>query len=154
MSDANLESEVAAYLSQPVTGERLTGSMALTPRLWALLPALAAERGVSVEALVEFMLFKQIRSDQARRMVGEKQELVPSSFANALIATAKVQEQRDLEVRKSLIEGGGDKATRLVAQMQAVLDDTRGGVDPEIEALNRRVAEADAKVDLGLAKKR
>ena len=54
----------------------------------------------SVEALVEFMLFKQVRSDQARRMVGEKQEPVPSSFANAMVAAAKVlaRSNPDLDV--------------------------------------------------------
>lgn len=143
MTDETLEQDVAAYLAQPVTGERFPGTFQLSPALLVLLPRLAAERGVPVDALVEHMLFKQVRGDQARRMVGEKQEPVPASFADDRVARAKVELTKDVAAVKAGLEAPGDKATRLANQLEAVLNDATGEVDPEIEALNRRLGERE-----------
>lgn len=154
MSDETLEQEVAAYLAQPVTGERIPSTHPLSPGLLALLPRLAAERGVSVDSLLEYLLFKQIRFEQARRLVGDSLDPVPASFADERVARAKVEVAREVAAERAAVEERGDKAARLADELEATLQGATGEVDPEIEALNRRVAEADARVDQALGKKR
>lgn len=151
MSDTDLEAAVAAYLQTPVTGERLPVTHRLSFGLAALLPQLAAERGVTEEALVEFLLYKQIRSEQARRMVGEPLEPLPSSFTDDRVAQAKVELARDLAAVKALQEQGGDKAARLAAGLQAVLDDAQG-TDEHLDQVRRQTAVDDARLDLALEK--
>lgn len=152
MSETNLEAAVAAYLQAPVSGERLPVTHQLSFSLAALLPQLAAERGVTEEALVEFLLFKQIRSEQARRMVGEPLEPLPASFTDDRVARAKVELARDVAAVKSLQEQGGDKAARLAAGLQAVLDDAQGA-DEHLEQVRRQTAVDDARLDLALEKR-
>lgn len=153
MSDPTLEADVAAYLAQPVTGERLPSTHGISPRLAALLPRLAAERGVPVDALVEFLLFKGIRAEQARRMVGEPLETLPASFVRDDIAREKVELAKDVAAIKGLREQPGDKASRVVAQMQAMLDDATGH-DADLDAVKQKAATGEAMLDLALEKHR
>ena len=149
MSDPTLEADVAAYLQRPVTGERLPSTHRLSVDLVGLLHRMAAERGVPVDALVEFLLFKQVRAEQARRMVGEPLEPVPASFVDDAVARAKADLQEEVARVKASHEQGGDKAQRLVAGMQAALDDAEG-TDRDLEELRRRSALDEAKIDLAL----
>lgn len=151
MPDQNLEADVAAYISSPTSGERLPSTHALSIGLVGLLHRMAAERGVPVDALVEFMLFKQIKADQARRMVESPLEPVPASFSSDAVARARVELEKDAAAIKGSQEERGDKASRIAAEMQAVLDDAQG-VDSELDTVRRRTALDDATLDIALEK--
>lgn len=151
MADKNLEADVAAYLASPVSEERLPSTHDLSVTLVGLLHRMAAERNVPVDALVEFMLFKQVKADQARRLVESPLEPVPASFFNEAVARARLELEKDVAAIKGMHEPRGDKASRIAAEMQAVLDDATG-VDAELEAVRRRTAVDDATLDLALEK--
>ncbi len=148
-----LDDELAAYLAQPVTGERLGATYQLSIGLVGILQDLARERAVPVDALVEHLLFKAVRAEHARRLVGEKPDPIPASFTDDRVARAKVELAKDVAA-VTAHEERGDKAARIAGEMEALLGSVTGAADPEIEELNRRIAEADAKTDLALQKKR
>lgn len=149
MPDNELEADVAAYLASPVGGERLPSTHHLSIGLVGLLHRMAAERRVPVDALVEFMLFKQIKADQARRLVESPLEPIPASFSDDRVARARVELEKDVAAIKGRHEPRGDKASRIAAEMQAVLDDATGR-DSDLEAVQRRTAIDDATIDLAL----
>ena len=152
MADPTLDDTLSAYLAQPVTGDHAPATWSLSPALIVLLQQMAAERNVPVDALVEFYLFKQLRNEQARRLVGERPDPIPSSFLNAQVARAKVDVARDVAAVKGNLEDRGDRAARVAAQMEGTLSDT-SDVD-FLETVRRRAAESDAQVDLALDKER
>ena len=134
-----------------VTGDRLPATYSLSPRLTDLLQQMAAARGVPLDALVEFYLYKQLRAEQARRLVGEKPEPVPSSFVNEAVARAKVEAAKDVAAVKGGIEERGDRAARVAEQMEAMLHDATGA-DEHLEAVQRKNAQQDAMIDMALEK--
>lgn len=150
---SNLDADLAAYLARPVTGEKLPAAYAFDPMLVALLQKLAAERAVSVDALAEFLVFKALKGEHARRLIGEKPEPVPASFANERVARAKIEVAKDVAAVRAGIEERGDRAARIAAQMEAVLADAQGDV-PELENVRREALEGEARVDLALEKTR
>lgn len=152
MSDTPLDELLGTYLATPVTGERLGATYQLSIGLVGLLQRLAADRGAPVDALVEHLLFKAVRAENARRLVGEKPDPIPASFLDDRVARAKVELRQDVAAIKAH-EERGDRATRIAREMQAVLDDATGA-DPETAELNRRIAQNDAKADQALDKKR
>lgn len=152
MSDPNLDADLAAYLAQPVTGERLPSTYSLSIGLVGILQRLAQARGVPVDALVEHALFKAVRADQARRLVDEKPDPIPSSFLDDRVARAKVDLTRDVAAIRAH-EERGDKASRLASELEAMLDDA-SATEPELEAVRRQTAVDEAKIDLALEKKR
>lgn len=137
MTAPTLDDRLADYLARPVDGDRLPARFQLSPALTALLVDLAAERGVPTDAFVEHLLFKAIRSENARRLVGEKPDPVPASFVDDRVARAKVELAKDVAAIKTH-EGRGDRATRILSGMEAMLADATGA-DPEIDELNRRL---------------
>ncbi len=148
-----LDEALAAYLAKPVTGERLGATYQLSLGLVGVLQELAQARGVPVDALVEHLLFKGVRAENARRLVSEKPDPIPASFLDDRVARAKVELAQDVAAVKAH-EERGDKATRLAGELEARLGNATGGADSEIDELNRRIAQADAKTDLALQKKR
>lgn len=151
MPDNSLEADVASYIASPVSGERLPSTHELSIGLVGLLHRMAAERGVPVDSLVEFMLYKQIKADQARRLVGSPLEPVPASFSDNAVARARVELEKDVAAIKGRHEPRGDKASRIAAEMQAVLDDAKG-IDSQMDQVRRRTAIDDATIDIALEK--
>jgi hypothetical protein len=133
-----------------VTGERLPATHSLSIGLVGVLQRLAQERGVPVDALVEHLLFKQLRGERARRLVGEQPEPIPASFLNDRVAAAKVELAKDVAAIHQT-EGRGDKAARAAAELEALLADASGH-DEHLEAVQRTTAERDARVDLAMDK--
>lgn len=153
MPDDTLERALAGYLASPVDAERQPATWSVSPRLVALLERLAAERGLAVDALVEHLLFRQLRTVQARLLVGEPEEPVPASFVDGRVARAKAELAAEVAAVKAR-ELPGDKAARIADEMQSRLDELSREHDSELEALRRRTAVDEAKVDLSLGKKR
>lgn len=153
MSNSTLEEEVASYLQSPVSGERLPIELALSVELSALLDKLAAERAVAKSALVEFFLFKQIRAEQARRLVDEPLEPIPSSFSNLDVARARKHAEAEIEHVKSQLESRGDKAARIARDLEAVLDGT-DAPDLELDEVRRRTALDEARLELAVERRR
>jgi hypothetical protein len=117
-----------------------------------MLQRLAQERGVTTEALAEYALFKAVRADKARRMVGEPPDPVPASFTNPLVADAKAQVQQDRAAYAAAREDPGDKASRIAAAMEATLNSVRAP-DEHLEAVQRQAAASDAMLDEALKKR-
>jgi len=150
--DPALADDVAAYLAHPTGGEKLETTFPLSLSQAGILQRLAAARGVAPAALAEYLIFKGIRADHARLLVDEPLDPVPASFADERVAAAK----RDLEAQVAAVkahEERGDKASRIAAQMEAVLQDAQGG-SPEAEALQREAAKGDAMLEMALDKER
>jgi hypothetical protein len=154
MSIPGLDEALAAYLARPVTGERLPAAYQLSPQLTDVLARLAADRAVPVDALVEHMLFKAVRAENARRLVDERPDPIPASFLDARVAAAKAAVAEEVAAIKGLQEERGDRATRIVDQLENALHDAGARLDPELEALQRRAATADAMLDEALKTKR
>jgi hypothetical protein len=154
MSNPDLDEALAAYLARPVAGDQQPAAFALSPTLVDVLARLAADRAVPVDALVEHMLFKAVRAENARRMVDEKPDPIPSSFLDARVAAAKAEVARDVAAIKGLQEARGDRATRIVEGLESTLHDAGASLDPELEALQRRAAATDAMLDEALKKPR
>jgi hypothetical protein len=152
MADPTLESDLSEYLARPVTGDRLPVDWRLSPRLIDMLKRLALERGVSTETLVEYALFKAVRADKARLMVGEPLDPVPASFTSALVAEVKAELIKDRAAALAVREERGDRATRIAAEMEAVLHGAQAP-DPHLEAVQRQAATSDAMIDQALKKR-
>ena len=153
MADPTLDADISAYLASPTSDERLPVEFKLSPRLLDVVRRLAAERGASADAWVEYTLFKAVRADYARRMVGEPSDLIPASFQNDLVAQAKDELAKDRAVLQAAQEQRGDKASRIAGEMEAALDAARAP-DEHLEAVQRKGALANAMLDDALAKKR
>jgi hypothetical protein len=151
MADPTLSADLTTYLARPVTGERLPATYSLSVGLVGILQRMAQERGAPVDALVEHALFKALRGEHARQLVGEKPDPIPASFLDDRVAQAKVQVALDVAAIKD-VEGRGDKAARVAAQMEAMLADASEASEQHIETLQRSAAVGDAKLDAALEK--
>jgi hypothetical protein len=125
MADSSIDDVLATYLAQPVSGDRTQATFQLSPRLLDVLTQLAAERHVTVDVFVEYALFKQLRSEQARRLVGERPDAIPTSFLNEQVARAKVEVAKDVAAIRN-VEGRGDRAERIANQLEQILADATG----------------------------
>ncbi len=151
MADSILDDALSTYLARPVTGDRLAASYNLSTGLVGVLQQLAAERGVPLDALVEHYLFKAVRAEHARRLVEEAPDAIPASFLNDRVAAAK-DDLREVVANTKAHEERGDKATRLVNELEARLGDPHD--DPHLDAVQRRAAEGDARIDAALLKRK
>lgn len=149
-----LDDLLANYVTQPVGGDRIPVTVSLSASQIDLLRQLADERGVAFDALVEFLLFKQLKVEHARRLVDEPPERLPKSFTDDRVARAKVDLAKDVAAVKAGIEERGDRATRIAEQMQAALDQITGDTDSQLEEVQRQSALSDAMIDEALKKKR
>lgn len=152
MANEKLDSALSTYLAKPVTGERLPVDWKLSIGLVGLLQDLARDRGVPVEAVVEFALFKAMRAEKARLLVGEGPDPIPSSFVNDRVATAKVELEQDKAAREAAQEGRGDRASRMADAMEAALHAAQAP-DEHLQAVQRQGALGDAMIDQALKKK-
>jgi hypothetical protein len=152
MSQTTLDEALAAYLARPVAGDQQPVSYALSPALVDLLTRLAADRAVPVDALVEHILFKAVRAENARRLVDEKPDPIPTSFLDARVAAAKASVAQDVAAIEGLREARGDRATRIVEELESALLGGGTRVDPELEALQRQSAAAESMLDEALKK--
>jgi hypothetical protein len=152
MADPTLDADLSAYLARPITGDRRKAEWKLSSGLIDILQRLAQERGVPPDVLVEYALFKAVRADKARRLVGEPPDLIPASFQNDLVADAKVSLEKDRAALQSLREERGDKASRIAGEMEAALKNATAP-DEHLEAVQRKAALSDAMLDQALKKR-
>src|SRR5262249_12562981 len=101
----------------------------------------------------EHALFKAMRAEKARLLVGEPPDPIPSSFVNDRVASAKVELEKDKAAREAAMEGRGDRATRVADAMEAALKGAQAP-DEHLEAVQRSAAVGDAMLDQALNKKR
>jgi hypothetical protein len=153
MANETLDAALSAYLARPVTGERLPVDWKLSMGLVGVLGDLARERGMPVEAVVEYALFKALRAEKARLLVGEAPDPIPASFLNDRVATAKVELEKDKAAREAAQEGRGDRASRMADAMEAALKSAQAP-DEHLEAVQRSAALGDAMIDQALNRKR
>jgi hypothetical protein len=145
--DDHLPEALAAYLASPAGTDRIPATYALSPALASLLGRIAQERGVPVDALVEHMLFKAVRAEQARRLVGERPDPVPASFLDPLVAAAKAHLAQEVAANRAE-PGRGDRATRIVDGLEAALSGSAADIEAGIDELRQRAAQVEAQLDL------